>query len=194
MFHSSANAAAKGRKWIPHAGPYLCFLVGVVVLKKQKLFTGLDQHGLSLHCNLSGLFHCAGPVCSSFVILFFVFPFPVCFAILAYIRKKITKQLSNFWFSFSYFFSVSRDTKLGISFSAWHPWGAFLRCCTKTWGSSGWGEFFFSSESVYSGALDIHFGHGCPRVFVAGMDVGCLGVDWFWGEELLLFGLATFMF
>ena len=27
-----------------------------------------------------------------------------------------------------------------------------------------------------------------------GMDVGCLGVDWFWVEELLLFGLPAFMF
>ena len=61
-------------------------------------------------------------------------------------------------------------------------------------GAVGLGGVFFSSESVYSGAFDIHFGHGCPWVFVAGMDVGCLGVDWFWGEELLLFGLAAFMF
>ena len=53
---------------------------------------------------------------------------------------------------------------------------------------------FFSSELVYSGAFDIHFGQGCPWVFVAGMGVGCLGVDWFWGEELLLFDSATFMF
>ena len=34
---------------------------------------------------------------------------------------------------------------------------------------------FFSSELVYSGAFDIHFGQGCPWVFVAGMGVGCLG-------------------
>ena len=42
---------------------------------------------------------------------------------------------------------------------------------------------FFSSELVYSGASDIHFGHWCPWVFVAGTDVGCRRVDWFWGES-----------
>ena len=61
-------------------------------------------------------------------------------------------------------------------------------------GVVGLGGVFFSSESVYSGVFDIHFGHGRPWVFVTGMDVGLLGVDWFWGEELLLFGLVTFMF
>ena len=48
---------------------------------------------------------------------------------------------------------VSRDTKFGISFSAWHPWGAFLGSCTKTWGPSGWGECFFLQNRSILGRL-----------------------------------------
>ena len=55
----------------------------------------------------------------------------------------------------------------------------------------------FSSESVCSGAFDIHFGHGCPwvSVDVRGLD-GCR-LSWdgvVLGEELLFSALVAFMF